>query len=58
MTSETIRLCPDSEEDATMTNNLEILLEINPRALDAKAQKAEVVIINLLVDYHSFFFMN
>lgn len=41
-----------------MTNNLEILLEINPRALDAQAQKAEVTIINLLVDYHSFFFMN
>lgn len=41
-----------------MTNNLEILLEQNPQALDAKAQKAEIVLISLLVDYHSFFFLN
>lgn len=41
-----------------MTQNLETLLEQNPRALDAKATKAEVVLICLLVDYHSFFFLN
>jgi hypothetical protein len=41
-----------------MTENLDVILEQNPRALDAQAQKAEVILICNLVDYHSFFFMN
>lgn len=39
-------------------SNLERLLEANPQALDRTATKAEVVIVNLVVDYHAFFFLN
>ena len=34
------------------------MLQIDPHILDAKAFQAEVIIIDLQVDYHGFFLLN
>ncbi len=41
-----------------LTPNLKELVDVNAKALDGPTMKAELIIINLIVDYHSFFYMN